>query len=147
MTRWSVLFFFLFFSQRVWPDQEEKRLTRYRGFYESSQELERFCQNRKVFLDEKSSSAKEKMKLSFAATLQLVGLELTSRALGKYMNILGFGKEEHEILVGNLIKRSCSPNTSVISLKQLEKKMISSFEDVDFELPSIVPLPLFYFKD
>jgi len=87
---------------------------------------------------------------SIASTLQWIGLDLTSKAIGTLASEMRMEKSEFERLKSNLINNYCSKNISVISLKYLEAKIKNFYDNPDLTvLPNIQNSPYVtkYFKD
>lgn len=83
-------------------------------------------------------------KRSVAATLQYLGLDLTTRAIAKYARHLKFSSSEYENLTNRLVGNYCSKNITVISLKQLRANLLAKFKSgTQLQLPSIRNNPLF----
>lgn len=123
----------------------KNKLAIYRGFYEEGRNLEEYCRNSTGIRYHKKWQ-REQTKLSMAATLQYIGLDLTSMAIGKYSQELGYSEEQYTNLVNNLVGNYCSRNTSVISIKQLKSFMLSLYTKNNFKTPSLEGSPLFSFK-
>ncbi|MFZ4713576.1 MAG: hypothetical protein ACOYL6_07690 [Bacteriovoracaceae bacterium] len=74
---------------------------------------------------------------SIASTLQYVGLDLTTRAIGKYAKLLDFSDDDFGHLTDRLVGNYCSKNLSVISLKNLKENLLKRFEtENEFNLPT-----------
>jgi hypothetical protein len=127
-------------------DQDFKnKLGIYRGFYEEGRNLEGYCKNSNSIRYRKKWQ-REQSKLSMAATLQYIGLDLTSMAIAKYSKELGYDDKQYSNLVENIVGNYCSRNTSVISVKQLKGYLKTLYKKNEFKLPSLEGSPLFSFK-
>ncbi|HAZ13347.1 MAG: hypothetical protein A2X86_15010 [Bdellovibrionales bacterium GWA2_49_15] len=115
----------------------------YRGVYSEGENLKNYCPfapkaiyARPIELDQ--------VKRSVMATLQYLGLDLTSRAIALYAKQLEYGQDEWRNLADRLVGQYCSKNLTIISLKQLRKNLDVYFEHgASFELPSVENNPLF----
>ena len=127
-------------------DQNFKnRLAIYRGFYEEGRNLEGYCRNSNG-IRYREKWQREQTKLSMAATLQYIGLDLTSMAIAKYSQELGYDEKQYGNLVENIVGNYCSRNTSVISVKQLKGYLKTLYSKNDYKLPSLESSPLFSYK-
>ncbi len=117
---------------------EQKQAVRlFNGFILEGERLENSCrQSPKLYYSE--SWRERTATISVASTLQYIGLDLTTRAIGKYAKILDFTPEEYQNLTDRLIKNYCSPNLTVISLRSLKENLAKRFgDDNNFVLPEI----------
>jgi hypothetical protein len=121
-----------------------ERLMEYLGFYREGENLKTTCNQTVDTIIYSSENKKTQAVQSVLASFQYVGLDLTSRAIGKYARTLGVPKQEYINLTNNLIKNYCSKNLSVYSLKLLKKNLLEKyFGENNFDLPSIVGNPYF----
>lgn len=123
----------------------KNKLAIYRGFYEEGRNLEQYCRD-SPGIRYREKWQREQTKLSFAATLQFIGLDVTSRAISKYSKELGYSEDQYNNLVENIVGNYCSRNTSVISLKQLKTYFESLQKKNEYTLPSLEGSPLFSYK-
>lgn len=118
------------------------QLGNYLGFAQEGKNLDNLCRTRPQ-IQYQTSWNKEQVKRSAIATLQYVGLDVTVRAIGKYAKFLEFTNEQYENMTDQLVTNYCSPNLTVISLRELRQNMKMKFQSSDFEIPSIKDNPLF----
>ena len=119
-----------------------QQLGSYLGFAQEGKNLDNFCKSRPQ-VQYRTVWNKEQVKRSAVATLQYVGLDLTVRAIGKYAKFLEFTPEQYENMTDQLVGNFCSPNLTVISMRELKRNLKIKYEQGDFELPSIKENPLF----
>lgn len=122
--------------------KSQKKIAIYRGYYEEGRNLDNFCKTRPT-IRFSTDWEREQVKLSMLATLQYIGLVVTTKAIGKYSQKLNYTEEEYSNLVENLVGNFCSNNTSVISLKKLKYDMKKAYLSNNYELPTIQNSPLF----
>ncbi len=118
----------------------------YRGFADEASNLVDFCKKNQGALQFKIISPwnKEQMIRSMVATLQYIGLNITTKAIGKYAQLLEFNDSSYDNLIERLVGNYCSANLSVISLKELTNKLKESFQSSNnFALPTIINKSLF----
>jgi hypothetical protein len=117
--------------------QNQTELKLFSGFILEGERLANSCSSRdRLFY--KESWQERTAVTSVASSLQYVGLDITTRAIGKYAKNLDFSDEEYGNLVDRLIGNYCSKNITVISLKNLKENLLKRFEsDNDFTLPAI----------
>lgn len=84
-------------------------------------------------------------KRSIVATLQHIGLNVTTKAIVKYAKTFNIPEDKFKILVDNLIGNNCSKNLSVFSHKLLRNnfEMFYASDDVDFTFPTLEESPFF----
>ncbi len=115
----------------------------YRGVYAEGENLKNYCPFAPKFMYSRPIE-EEQVRRSVMATLQYLGLDLTTRAIALYAKQLEFTQEEWGNLATRLVGQYCSKNLTIISLKQLRKNMDLYFEHgASFELPSVQGNPLF----
>ncbi len=119
-----------------------QQLGAYLGVAQEGKNLDNLCKTRPQ-IQYRSVWNKEQVKRSAVATLQYVGLDLTVRAIGKYAKFLEIPPEQYENMTDQLVGNYCSPNLTVISLRELKRNFKVKYEQGDFELPSIKDNPLF----
>ena len=121
------------------PNEKERRERRkvalYRGIIEEGENLENFCRDKRPIIRYADEWRKDQSIRSTIATVQLIGLETTTKAIAKYAQYFDFQKPEYQNLVDNLVGNYCSKNISVVSLKKLKKNMVDFFDDNDFIFP------------
>ena len=124
-------------------DKERQFLANYRGFIEEGENLLNYCKGRPE-VQYASSWDLDQVVRATMATMQYIGLDITSRALAKYAQHFEFTSKEYENLIENLTGNFCSKNMTIISLGQLKKNMSVKFNmDNSFQLPSIEDNSLF----
>lgn len=89
-------------------------------------ELIKFC-SKDIDYSYGSPEAKTRAIRSLVATLQYIGLDLTTRAIAEYARYFEFTEAEYNQMTKKLIANYCTMNLTVISLKQLTKNLISKF--------------------
>lgn len=122
---------------------ELKKLLEYVGVFRQGYNLKNSCQ----FYDKYkyiSQWDEENAKRSVAATLQYIGIDITSKAIVEYVKKQELSLKEFETLIYNLIKNNCSENISVYSLKLIKDNFYSYYKNGSgFKLPSIKESPYF----
>ncbi len=122
---------------RVTPESSKKAISLYRGFYQEGQTLENKCELGKsveYFKDYQKKMAKR----SSVATLQYIGLDISTRAISEYAKYFEYSQDEYNNLVNNLVGNYCSANLTIISKKELKTLMLARFEKgSNYELPNI----------
>lgn len=118
------------------------QLGNYLGFVQEGKNLDNLCKTRPE-IQYRTAWNKEQVKRSTLATLQYVGLDVTVRAIGKYAKFLEFSPEQYDNMVDQLVGNYCSPNITVISLRELRRNLKMKFVAGEYELPSIRDNPLF----
>lgn len=128
------------FSSEDGARQELKAFT---GFIHQGENLQNSCPN--SIRNEYRDSWRRKVALtSVASTVQYIGLDVTTRAIGKYAQVLEFSQDEYNNLVNRLIGNYCSKNLTVTSLKLLRDNLHARYEkDNDFALPTTGDNPYF----
>jgi hypothetical protein len=126
-------------------DFELERFKKYIGLYREGSNLKDSCE----YSSEYTYSSKWKetqAKRTIVSTLQYIGLDISLKAIVKYMKLLEYSEEEFTNLTSNLINNTCSENLSVYSLKLL-KTNFKHFYKVDsantYELPTILESPFY----
>ncbi|MBI2520323.1 MAG: hypothetical protein HYV97_07890 [Bdellovibrio sp.] len=115
----------------------------YRGVYAEGENLKNYCPYAPTAIYARPIEL-EQVKRSVMATLQYLGLDLSTRALALYAKQLEFNQDEWRNLADRLVGQYCSRNLTIISLKQLRKNLDIYFEHgASFELPSVQANPLF----
>ncbi len=84
-------------------------------------------------------------KRSVVATLQYIGLDITTKAIVKYAKSFNIDDKEFDNLVNNLVGNNCSKNLSVFSHKLLKDnfKALYAADKVDFTFPNLDDSPYF----
>jgi len=131
---------------------QTEEVRKLRSFYFKTNEAENLKNSCELYqgIDFASTWQEKQAQRSITSTLQWIGLEITSKAIGALANELQMDKTEFSRLSSNLVKNYCSKNISVISLKNLEEKLFKFFENPEIKiLPSIKDSPYItkYFKD
>lgn len=123
--------------------QFKRLLSNYRGFYEEGENLKNFCKI-KYETNYPVGWQREKVKRSVAATLQYIGIDITTRALPEYAKHFNFSRDEYKNLVNRLVGNFCSINLSIISKKSLIKNMMFEYDKrFSFNIPTLDGNPLF----
>jgi len=118
------------------------QLENYLGFAQEGKNLDNFCKGRPQ-IQYRSPWSKEQVLNSTVATLQYIGLDLTVRAIGKYAKFLEFTPDEFSALTDKLVGNYCSPNVTVISLRELKRNLKMKFLTGDYEVPTVKGNSLF----
>lgn len=128
------------YSSEDGPRQELKAFT---GFIHQGENLQNSCSN--SIRNEYRDSWRRKVALtSVASTLQYIGLDVTTRAIGKYAQVLEFSQDDYNNLVDRLVGNYCSKNLTVMSLKFLRDNLQARYKkDNDFALPTTGDNPYF----
>lgn len=109
----------------------------YLGFYREGENLKTSCGALTDKIVYPTLNKKDTAIRSFMATLQYIGLDIASRAIGKYAQTLEWSKQEYLNLTENLVNNYCSKNISIYSLKLIKKNLLSKYFDLNqFDLPS-----------
>ncbi len=126
--------------------QFKRQLSIYRGLIEEGENLSNYC---KVNFTTHYSHPwdRDVVKRSFLATLQYIGLDITSMALPEYAKYFNFSREEYQNLIDYLVGGYCSDNISIISKTQLNKSMMAEYDkSLSYSLPTLSNNPLFPVK-
>lgn len=122
--------------------EEIRQLAIYKGFYFEGRNLVNSCKDRKRPLYTNSWDQVQ-VKRSIYASLQYLGLDLTSRALPIYAKYFKFDKDEYTNLIKGLVGNYCSVNISTLSRSHIIKNFLLQYDTSKFILPSIEGNPLF----
>jgi hypothetical protein len=115
-----------------------EQLKYYVGFHDEGENLKNECESVSNSVVYSSLSKEQDATQSLMATLQYIGLDITTRAIGKYAQELKIEKNQYINLVNNLVGNYCSKNISVISLQLLKKNLLEKFfSNNNFTLPSV----------
>lgn len=116
----------------------------YLGFYREGENLKNSCGSLTDKIVYQSLNKQDTAIRSVMATYQFIILDLLSRAIGRYAQVLQFEKEEYINLTDNLVYNFCSKNISVYSLKLIKKNLLLKFfENNNFDLPSHTDNPYY----
>jgi hypothetical protein len=129
----------LVFASKLSKDknQNQLELKLFNGFILEGERLANSCSSRDKLIYRESWQERTAVA-SVVSSLQYVGLDVTTRAIGKYARVLDFSEEEYGHLVERLIGNYCSKNITVISLKNLKENLLKRYEsDNDFSLPAV----------
>jgi hypothetical protein len=129
----------LVFSSKLSNDksQNQLELKLFNGFILEGERLSNSCSSRDKLIYSESWQERTAVA-SIVSSLQYVGLDVTTRAIGKYARVMDFSEEEYGHLVDRLIGNYCSKNITVISLKNLKENLLKRYEtDNDFSLPAV----------
>lgn len=129
------------FPERAEETTKDPKLARYQGLYVEGSKLTASCE-KYVPLKYGSPNQETVAKRSISASLQLLGLDLTIKAIGAYARHLNVPEDEYQTLAKNLVVNYCSQNVTVLSLKTLrksldyyyknpEEKLIPTFSDMN----------------
>lgn len=124
--------------------ENRTELFKFIGFYREGIALKNKCSaTKKMFY--KNQWEQEQAKRAILATLQQIGLKITSQAIVQYVKDFEFTDDEFANFSDNLIGNYCSKNITVISHKELKNNMLKMFksESKVFDLPNIDENSLF----
>ena len=99
---------------------------RYRAFLQEGQKLKDYCLNSPPITYARAWEYEQALR-SVLATLQYLGLDLTTTALVRYAHYFDFSEEEFANLAHHFVGGRCSPNLTVVGKKQLEKTLLQKF--------------------
>lgn len=117
--------------------QDKQELSLYREFYNEGEKFTKFCNHSEHIPLYKNKKNALRLKKIYLSTLQYTGLYVATQALAIYVEKLNFSKIEYRQLTRGLIDNFCSPNISVISLEELEGRMLSLYKKKSsYQLPS-----------
>ncbi len=134
---------YIFTFKGKYKVEQKRSLANFRGFIEEGENLQNLCKVN-YQIKYRSQNDMDEVERSMGATLQYIGLDILVRALPKYAKFFEFTSQEYENLTNGLVNNYCSKNISSISLKELKKNMLFTFEQGDnFSLPDIKDNPLF----
>lgn len=108
----------------------------YRGFIAEGEGLKQYCKKSAPIFYQ-SSWPKDQAKRFVISTLQFITLDLTIRALASFAKKFEFTADEYVNMTNHLVGNYCSPNISIISLKELKKNMLNQFKNGNFQLPDV----------
>lgn len=106
---------------------EKEVLSRYLGYWEEGKNLLNRCSSNLPWSEKLGTFEREKLLLTLMATYQLLGVDLTARAIVEYGRVLALSSGEKQTFWKNLVGQYCSPNMTVIS----HKKLIANFKNWD----------------
>lgn len=130
-------------DENKFPLERKRQLALYRGFVNEGLNFKNSCQFNKG-LSYPTLFDHDQAVRSFLAQMQMMGLDITVRALVSYLKYFDFTEEEFERLSDSLVGNYCSKNLSVISLKELKKNMMVKFtKENSYITPHIDKNPLF----
>lgn len=135
---------YIFQDTPMGQNSDKERLATYRGFIYEGMNLLNKCENTKK-ITYATNWSETQAKRSLLATLQYIGLDVTTRALAKYAQEVEYSEEEYQNLIDNLVGNYCSTNISIISIRQLKLNMMALFKGDagGFVLPQIKGNALF----
>jgi hypothetical protein len=125
-------------------ETELEKIEKYKSLHDQALNLKYSCEQVRFYTYE--SVWKEALaKRSVAATLQYIGLDITSKAIVKYAKNFNISENEFDNLVNNLVINNCSKNISVFSKKLLKNNLWQMYksDSVDFTFPSLDKSPYF----
>lgn len=123
------------FPETIDGEKKDPKLARYQGLYVKGTTLEASCE-KYAPIKYASPNQDTVAKRSIAATLQLLGIDLTVKSIGAYARHLSLSPEEYKTLSENLVKNYCSQNVTVLSLKSITKGLEFYFQNPD---PALLP--------
>lgn len=114
----------------------KNELALYRGFIDEGRNLNRYCYDfSDKTIEYHSDWEKDQAMRSVMATLQYIGLDLSTRAIAQYAKKLEIDKESFQSLARNLSENKCSNNITVIGKRQIYKILMNYYEDQNFHFP------------
>ena len=124
--------------QQQTTGQEFVQGQRYRAFLQEGQKLKDYCLNSPPITYARAWEYEQALR-SVVASLQYLGLDVTTTALVRYAHYFDFSTEEFTALAHHLVGGRCSPNLTVVGKKQLEKTLAQKFAlPFDQQLPRLV---------
>jgi hypothetical protein len=115
-----------------------EQVKHFSAFHDEGENLRNSCDSVEPSVVYSTTKMKIDATQSVMATLQYIGLDVTTRAIGKYAKELNIEESDYLNLVNNLIGNYCSRNLSVISLRLLKKNLLEKyFGENHFFLPNI----------
>jgi hypothetical protein len=118
----------------------------YFGLYQQGTNLKNSCAKPRERYKYASNWKEEDAKRSIAATLQLLGLNYSIRAISQYAKNFEMTNAEYIAFVDKLITSSCSPNVSVLSLKSIRSNLLAYYHD-DLSVLPIIQEGSFFSKE
>jgi len=121
----------------------KEQLLQYVSVFREGENLKELCEKAQ---DTVYANAMDEMQAqrAVAASLQYLGLDLTTRAIAAYAKNLSMNENDFEQLAEQLVGNYCSPNVTVIGLRQLKYNLLNKFRTKNpFNLPSIKDNPYF----
>ncbi|MBP5297495.1 MAG: hypothetical protein J6Y94_09230, partial [Bacteriovoracaceae bacterium] len=116
-----------------------QRGQRYRAFLMEGQKLYDYCANSPPITYARPWEYEQAVR-SVVATLQYIGLDVTTSALVAYAQYFAFNEDEFNNLATYLVEGSCSPNLTVVGKKQLQQTLQRKFSlGAAMPLPRLVP--------
>lgn len=133
----------LFENKSVDLSQREK-IEKYKGIHNQALNLINSCDQDR-FYTYQNVWDEALAKRSVVATLQYIGLNITTKAIVKFAKSFNVDKVGFENLVNNLIINNCSRNLSVFSHKLLRDNFNEFYEadEIDFTFPTFDKSPYF----
>ncbi|MFY7991890.1 MAG: hypothetical protein ACOVP4_01245 [Bacteriovoracaceae bacterium] len=118
-----------------------QQLALYLAHYQEGVNLQESCQF--ITPPKYDSSWKEdQARRAVVATVQYIGLDTTSRAIGAYAKKLEIDQEQYSKLVDHLVGNFCSENITVYSKKLIKDNLQSLYETPDLTaIPSVLQSP------
>lgn len=121
-----------------------EQLKFYTGFHDEGENLKNSCDQVNQSIVYSTPNQEYEAVQSIYANLQYIGLDLTTRAIGKYAKLTNTDEDSYVNLVNNLINNHCSKNISVVSLRTLKKNLLEKyFGNNNFNIPSIAENPYY----
>lgn len=132
------------FNPEVDKDEQAvqiEKLELYRSLYDLGDNLSESCQIKR-YHTYKDSWTERVAKRSVAATLQMVGIDIASRAIVEYAKSFKVSDEEFKNITNNLVVNTCSPNISVYSHRLIKNNLEKMWkEGTNFKLPTLDNFP------
>lgn len=132
-----------FFAQGTSESQAAlEKVDNYKALFVLGNKLEDTCSQERFYTYENVWQEQEARR-SVAATLQYIGLDVSSRAIVEYAKAFNLEQKKFENIVDNLIINSCSDNITVFSKKLLRNNLMEMWEskNTSFLTPSHKNLP------
>jgi hypothetical protein len=132
------------YENKSYTSAQVEKLEKYKSLHDQALNLKFSCEQERFYTYE--SVWKEALaKRSVVATLQYIGLDITTKAITKYAKNFNIEKDEFKNLVNNLVVNNCSKNLSVFSHKLLKDNFYRIYEsdDIDFTFPNLKDSPYF----
>lgn len=122
------------------PEAPKQLFQRYLAYFEESQRLKNSCEYVGT-ASYATPEAEARAKRSVVATLQYLGLDLTTKHIGSYARTLQMSEADYKKMGEALIKSSCSPNLSVYGINLLKQNLLAAYNTSTAKLPALPGQP------
>lgn len=122
------------------PEAPKQLFQRYLAYFEESQRLKNSCEYVGT-ASYATPEAEARARRSVVATLQYLGLDLTTKHIGSYARTLQMSEDDYKKMSEALIKSSCSPNLSVYGINLLKQNLLAAYNTSTAKLPALPGQP------